>query len=76
MDFSCEIRSLPAAGFRFFQSGVAAQHKFRLPAAHSGLDSMKVRRGDTPMGLARPINALMFCAAFAFVGALIIGVLP
>ncbi len=29
-----------------------------------------------PMGLARPINTLMFCAAFAFVGALILGVLP
>jgi len=27
------------------------------------------------MGLAKPINALMICAAFAFVGALIVGVL-
>jgi hypothetical protein len=26
--------------------------------------------------LARPINALMVCAAFAFIGALIIGVMP
>jgi hypothetical protein len=28
------------------------------------------------MGLTRPINALMICAAFAFIGALIMGVLP
>ena len=28
------------------------------------------------MGLTRPINALMVCAAFAFIAALIIGVLP
>jgi len=26
-----------------------------------------------PMGLARPINALMICAAFAFIGAIIMG---
>lgn len=28
------------------------------------------------MGLTKPINALMVCAAFAFIGALIVGVLP
>jgi hypothetical protein len=28
------------------------------------------------MGLTKPINALMICAAFAFIGALIVGVLP
>jgi len=26
------------------------------------------------MGLARPINALMICAAFAFIGALVMGI--
>lgn len=28
-----------------------------------------------PMGLARPLNALILCAAFAFIGALIMGLL-
>jgi len=28
------------------------------------------------MGLTRPINALMVCMAFAFIAALVIGVLP
>jgi len=28
------------------------------------------------MGLSRPFNALILCAAFAFIGAAIIGVLP
>jgi hypothetical protein len=34
------------------------------------------RRGGYAMGLTRPINALMICAAFAFIAALIMGVLP
>ena len=34
-----------------------------------------VRRGDYAMGLARPLNTLIICAAFAFVGALIMGIL-
>jgi len=28
------------------------------------------------MGLTKPINALMVCCAFAFIGALIVGVIP
>jgi hypothetical protein len=34
------------------------------------------RRGGYAMGLTRPINALMICAAFVFIAALIMGVLP
>ena len=75
-DFASEISFLRRGDQGLFQNGAAMQHKMCLPAAETALDSMKVRRGDTPMGLARPINTLMFCAAFAFVGAVIIGVLP
>lgn len=32
--------------------------------------------GDRPMGLTRPMNVLMFCAAFAFVAAVIVGIFP
>jgi hypothetical protein len=34
------------------------------------------RRGGYAMGLTRPINALMICAAFVFIAALIMGVRP
>jgi hypothetical protein len=39
------------------------------------LDSTIVE-GGYAMGLTRPINALMICAAFIFIAALIMGVLP
>lgn len=29
-----------------------------------------------PMGLTRPFNALMICAAFAFIGAVVVGIVP
>jgi hypothetical protein len=32
--------------------------------------------GGYAMGLTRPFNALVICAAFTFIGALIIGVVP
>lgn len=35
-----------------------------------------VCRGGYGMGLTKPINALMVCCAFAFIGALIVGVIP
>jgi hypothetical protein len=35
-----------------------------------------VCKGGYDMGLTKPINALMVCFAFAFIGALIVGVIP
>jgi|UPI0004CEE430 hypothetical protein len=62
---------------RKFHIVVALQHSFRLPVAEMPLDSgHSSLRGGYDMGLTRPINALMICAAFAFIGALIMGFLP
>ena len=35
-----------------------------------------VYAGGYDMGLTKPINALMICFAFGFIGALIMGVIP
>jgi hypothetical protein len=60
-----------------FKNLAALRRIFRLPVAKMTLDSgHSSLRGDYEMGLTRPINALMICAAFAFIGALIMGVLP
>ncbi|SJM35894.1 conserved hypothetical protein [Mesorhizobium delmotii] len=62
---------------REFHNVVALQHIFRLPVAQMTLDSGRSSlRGGYDVGLTRPINALMICAAFAFIGALIMGFLP
>jgi hypothetical protein len=53
------------------------QHVLRLPGGQTPLDSdVSHNSWRHRMGLARPINALMICAAFAFIGALIMGFLP
>ena len=75
-DLASKNNFVAARGAGFIQNRLAMQHNISLPAPETRLESVKVRRGDTPMGLARPLNALMFCAAFVFVGALIVGVIP
>lgn len=53
------------------------QHNIRLPYGPTSLESeARSEEEANAMGLTRPINALVICAAFAFIGALIIGVLP
>ena len=55
----------------------AMQHVFHLSVAQTRLDSALVLYSWSQlMGLTRPINALMICASFAIIGALIMGVLP
>jgi hypothetical protein len=67
-----------AAGQRtIFPPDAALQQKIFLSVADLHLDSTPIgERGGYAMGLTRPINALIICAAFAFIGALVLGVLP
>jgi hypothetical protein len=62
---------------RIFHNLVAMQHIFRLCVTEMTLDSgLWLAKRRLCMGLTRSINAVMICAAFAFIGALIVGVLP
>jgi hypothetical protein len=62
---------------KVFSPDAALQQKIRLFVADLHLDSTPIgERGGYAMGLTRPVNALIICAAFAFIGALILGVLP
>ncbi|MFC4624305.1 hypothetical protein ACFO1V_03545 [Daeguia caeni] len=36
----------------------------------------RAQQGDRPMGLTRSLNVLMICAAFAFVAAMVVGIIP
>ena len=60
-----------------FRLDAAPQQTNHLSVANLHLDSTSIgERGGYAMGLTRPINALIICAAFAFIGALVLGVLP
>ncbi|MCO6388045.1 hypothetical protein [Aliihoeflea sp. 40Bstr573] len=61
---------------RIFYKRVALQQYFFLLEKGTRLDSVIAKSVEEAphMGLARPINALMICAAFAFIGALVMGI--
>jgi len=53
------------------------QRRIRIyPLCHAVTLRVSVNEEAMQMELTRPLNLLMICAAFAFVGAMVIGVVP
>ncbi|PHP67617.1 hypothetical protein CSC94_07920 [Zhengella mangrovi] len=61
----------------FFPIVAAMQQRIFLSGVVKQLDSdWSNKQEDIAMGLTRSLNALVFFAAFAFIGLLVIGVVP
>lgn len=71
-----ELNGIAQPEGRIFYKRVALQQYFLLLEYGTRLDSVLAKSVEEAplMGLARPINALMICAAFAFIGALVMGI--
>tara|TARA_Y100000815_G_scaffold247817_1_gene248501 strand:+ start:152 stop:328 length:177 start_codon:yes stop_codon:yes gene_type:complete len=54
-----------------FHGATAMQHKIRFRVARSALNMKATNARRTAMGFTQSVNALVICAAFIFVGAML-----
>jgi|APDOM4702015073_1054812.scaffolds.fasta_scaffold618972_1 hypothetical protein len=57
----------------FFHNFAAMQHGLPLRLCDKSLCLGGIDKGGAPMDLTKSLNVVMFCAAFAFVSAIVLG---
>jgi hypothetical protein len=60
---------------QFFPKAAAAQHEKSLQRRANGICSVYRNTGGPKMDISKSLNVLMFCAAFAFVSAMVLGLI-